>query len=141
MKLSTVLAQKGGAVATIGMDQPVSEAVQELARRDIGALVVLDGSSLPCGMLSERDIVRETALTGDVLGQAVSAVMTADVVCGTPDDDVDAILHTMTARHFRHLPVVEDGRLVGIVTIGDLVKAQLTEKAGQVETLQVQLTS
>ena len=141
MKLSTVLSSKDATISTIHRDAPVREAVAELGRRNIGALIVLDGDRNPVGMLSERDIVRELSAGRDPLTRAVDDLMTHDIVCGSPEDDVDAVLQTMTARRFRHLPVMDDGRLVGIVTIGDLVKCQLREKSGQLETLQAQLTS
>lgn len=139
MKLETVLASKGLKVFTISPDRSLAEAAAVLAANNIGALVVTDGEGVPIGMLSERDLVREASRDPEFLTRAVSATMTRDVTCGSPGDDVEAVLQTMTAGHFRHLPITEGGRLVGVLTIGDLVGAQLNRYKGDLETLQTQL--
>lgn len=137
--MSVVLAGKGPAVFTIGPDQGVREAIQTLAANNIGALIVLDDRRFPTGILSERDIIRECARRDDTLHRSVGEIMTPEVTCGSPEDDVDAVLKTMTTGHFRHLPIVEDGQLVGMVTVGDLVKARMDQLEGAVETLQTQI--
>ncbi len=139
MKLSAVLAAKGNRVFTIGPGASIRDAVDVLAGNNIGALIVIGPAGAPAGVLSERDIVREIANSPGVIHKNVSDVMTTPVVTGTPEDDVDSVLRTMTARRFRHMPVVDHGALVGMVTIGDLVKAQLTEFRGAVETLETRL--
>ena len=122
-------AKPAGAVVTVGEDRPVADAARLLAERRIGALIVVaadgaDGSF--CGILSERDIVRGLAETGTgCLQQPVSALMTRDVICASPADSFDQVLATMTERRFRHMPVLEDGLLVGVVSIGDAVKARI----------------
>jgi len=124
---------------TVSPSSSIRDAVAVLRENNVGALIVVDQEGQPCGILSERDIIR--ALGGDttLLERTAGDLMTAAVVCGCPQDDVEAVLKTMTGRHFRHLPVVDDGRLVGILTIGDLVKAQLKQYRGTVDSLQVQL--
>jgi len=139
MKVESVLATKGPRVVTVEAAAPIRAASELLSDENIGALVVLDGGPIPIGILSERDIVHALASGEHVLEHTVDTYMTRDVLCGSPGDDVEAVLETMTQRHFRHMPVVDDGELVGIVTIGDLVKAKLREYQGDVDTLQTQL--
>jgi CBS domain-containing protein len=148
MKLLHVLATKGPTVHTCAPGTPVREAVERLRTADVGALVVVDGNR-PVGMISERDIVRQID-RGDILGTPVDALMTPvragtadgrrrELVCGTPEDDVERVLETMVAHHFRHLPVVQDGALVGIVTTGDLARVLLDSLRGSVDTLEAQV--
>ena len=139
MKISAVLATKGMNVITIRPEQSISEAIALLSTHNIGALVVVDTAGKPVGIISERDIVRIAAKSKEVFVASVSQVMTRDVVTGSSHDDLHSVLQTMTTRHFRHLPVVDDGRLVGIVSIGDLVKAQLNEYRGEIDTLQTRI--
>jgi CBS domain-containing protein len=139
MNIATVLASKGIDVVTIGPRQTIRQALALLAERNIGALVVVDGVDLPIGIVSERDIVRALARSETILVEAVATIMTREVVIGTPQDDLVAVGNTMTERRIRHLPVVEGGRLVGIVSIGDVVKAQRNQYQGEVDTLQIQL--
>lgn len=139
MKISSILATKGMNVVTIRPDQSVREAVAVLTQHNIGALVVVDEAGKPIGILSERDIVRALARRDDVLAQSVSQVMTAPVIAATPHDDLTAVMQTMTEKRFRHLPIVHRGKLDGIVSIGDVVKAQLDEYRGAIDTLQMQI--
>ncbi len=139
MKMESVLAAKGPNVVTISPDATIREAVAALVANNIGALVVIGDNHLPQGIISERDIIRETNRNSTILNTQVRSVMTTDVVCGSPADDVEAVLQTMTTNHFRHIPVVENGALVGIISIGDLVKAQLQDYLGSIDTLQTQL--
>jgi CBS domain-containing protein len=136
MKIGTILATKGMSVITIRPEQSLGEAVALLSKHNIGALVVVDAAGKPVGILSERDIVRQAAKSKDVFAASINQVMTKNVITGTLHDDLHSVLQTMTDRHFRHLPVVDEGRLVGIVSIGDLVKAQLNEYKGEIDTLQ-----
>jgi len=137
--MESVLAAKGPNVVTIAPDATIREAVAALVEHNIGALVVINDQRLPLGIISERDIIRETFTNTSIMDTPVNAVMTRDVVCGSPTDDVEAVLQTMTSQRFRHVPMVEDGNLVGIVSIGDLVKAQLQDYLGSIDTLQTQL--
>lgn len=139
MKVESVLATKGPSVFTIGPSETIGHAAEMLAQNNIGALIVLDGGGAPVGIISERDIVRELTRQPGLLDGTVAGLMTTGILTGTPQDDVEAVLRTMIERHFRHLPIVESGQLLGIVTLGDLVRAQLNELEGEVETLTIQL--
>lgn len=139
MKLESILATKGQQVFTTRPSAPLSDAVRELATNNIGALVVLDERDQPAGILSERDLIRALAKDPAALQGTVAELMVTDIVTGSPGDDANAVLRSMTNRRFRHLPVVQDGTLAGMITIGDLVKAQLAEMQGTVETLETQL--
>ena len=139
MKLSAVLAAKGNRVFTIDPGSSIRDAIDTLAGNNIGALVVLGRAGEPVGLLSERDIIRAMASSSGAIQQTVADLMTSPVLTAAPDDDADSVLRTMTSRRFRHMPVVEGDSLVGMVTIGDLVKAQLTEFRGTVESLETRL--
>jgi CBS domain-containing protein len=119
----------------------VSDAAKILAEKRIGTVVVSeDGGETASGILSERDIVRELAASGSgCLAKPVSAYMTSDLVTATRQDSVQDVLSRMTEGRFRHMPVVEDGKLIGIVTLGDVVKAQLSELAMEKEALQTMI--
>lgn len=135
MLVESVLKAKGNAVVTIAAETTVGEAAKLLAAKRIGALVVMDGDRL-AGILSERDIVRGMAENGETIYRMpVSVLMSREVlVCG-PADSVESLMATMTHRRVRHLPVLVDDRLVGIVTIGDVVKTRLDEATMEVDSL------
>lgn len=140
MNIANLLARKGARVVTVQPEQTIRQALQLLAEHNIGALVVVDGSARPVGILSERDIVRAASRDETrVFGLTVASIMTRDVVVGVPQDDLASAGSTMTERRIRHLPVVEKNRLVGIISIGDIVKAQRDQYQGEVDTLQTQL--
>ena len=139
MNIASLLATKGGMVVTARADQTIRDVLGLLARHNIGALVVIDESLLPIGIVSERDIVRAAARDERVFSLTAAALMTRDVIVGTPQDDLMTVGMTMTDRRIRHLPVVDKGRLVGIVSIGDVVKAERDRYRGEVDTLQIQL--
>lgn len=141
MKMETILAAKGPSVVTLTVTGSVRDAVALLVEHNIGAVVVVEATGEPVGIVSERDIIRVSSGHHDHLAMPIAAIMTVDVLYGSPDDDVEAVLQTMTLHHFRHLPVLDGGRLAGIVSIGDLVKAQLNQYAGKIDTLQTQLMS
>ena len=108
----------------------VTEAVALLSEKRIGTVVISEGGTTPDGILSERDIVRELGRRGpSVLEGAVSDLMTADPVTCTEDDSADSVLATMTDGRFRHLPVMRGGEMIGLISIGDVVKARLSELA------------
>ena len=129
MTISTLLAHKGSEVATIRTSDTVVKAVQQLHENRIGALVVLDRRGRLAGMFSERDVIRGLAEAGtESLDYEVHELMTPEVTTCSPADRIDAVMAIMTAHRIRHLPVLDDGRLVGLVSIGDLVKHRLDEK-------------
>ena len=126
MTIETVLSDKGSDVATVARDATLGEAVKQLAERRIGALVVLDERGAVAGIISERDLVQCLAVHGEAaLSESVAKAMTRDVVTAARDTPILSALSIMTGKRIRHLPVVEDGRLAGIVSIGDLVKHRL----------------
>lgn len=125
------------AVVTVPRATTVREAADMLAKRKIGTVVVSDDGQTPQGILSERDIVRELAQKGAaVLSDRVEAHMTSKLVTCSRDASADAILATMTEKRFRHMPVVENGVLVGIITLGDVVKARLSELSMEKDALE-----
>ena len=139
MKISAILATKGTRVILIGRGKSIKDAVSLLCEHNIGALVVTDDAGGLVGILSERDIVRAAATVADLLAQPVSQVMTTSVITCRPQDDLEAVANTMTEKRFRHLPVVDKDNLVGIVSIGDVVKVQRDQYRGEVDTLQIQI--
>ena len=128
MLVSDLLRRKGDFVATAPPDMTVAALLDRLAEHGIGALVVSAGSGAVDGIVSERDVVRALHASGpEVLDGPVSALMTADVHTCVPGASVHDLARTMTDHRVRHVPVVQDGRLLGIVSIGDVVKARLDE--------------
>ncbi len=123
---------------TISPEKTLQDAVQMLAAKNVGALVAVDSAGKPVGILSERDIVRAAARGGNALALRVAEVMTKEVITASPQDDAQAVGQTMTDHHFRHMPIVEQGKMVGIVSIGDLLKAQLEEYQGLLENYQME---
>jgi CBS domain-containing protein len=129
MQVSDVLRVKGTAVTTIQQTDRVSDAVRVLAERRVGAVVVEDRWTKLVGIFSERDLVSALAREGAaVLTREVAGLMTTKVITCVASDRIDTALARMTLNRIRHLPVVQDGRLAGIVSIGDLVHARLDEK-------------
>jgi CBS domain-containing protein len=139
MKVSTILAKKGNKLITIAPEQPVKEAVALLSQHNIGAIVVLDEAAALIGILSERDVVRQLRHRDDLLSQPVKELMTAKVITCVPQDDLMSVAHVMTEHRFRHMPVVEQGKLLGIISIGDVLKAQRDYYHGQIDTLETQI--
>lgn len=137
MLIADILRRKGSSVVTIGSDATVTELVASLAEHKIGALIVVD-SGRTVGIVSERDVVRRLHRVGaQVLQLAVSELMTAEVISCGPKDSVDGVGATMTEQRVRHMPVLAEGELVGIVTIGDVVAARINEleaTRGQLES-------
>lgn len=137
MQVSDILRHKGDAVVTVGPDASLEDALRLLGRHRIGALVVTDDRGSVIGILSERDVVAHLAVIGRAgLDSVVRTVMTGSVHTCVPSDTVEQVLAVMTAGRFRHLPVVVDGRLIGIVSIGDAV----ARRVGELETERAQLT-
>jgi CBS domain-containing protein len=155
-----ILHRKGHEVETISADAPVADAVVKLRERNIGALVVTaapgeatadeatgtaDEGPMVAGILSERDVVRALADaapdTAAALQQPVSALMSTDLVTCAPRATVDELMRLMTDRRIRHIPVLDHGRLAGIVSIGDVVKSRIDELETETETLHEYLSS
>jgi CBS domain-containing protein len=131
-----VLADKPADIFAVAPDAPVVEAIRLMADKSIGAVLVLRGDALS-GILSERDYARKVVLQGRSSADTpASAIMTAQVVTIGPDTPVPACMQLMTERRIRHLPVVEDGRVVGVISIGDLVKAVIADQQVELEQLQ-----
>lgn len=129
MSISALLARKGNQVSTIRSTERVAEAVRQLYENRIGALVVVDRRGRLAGMFSERDVIRALAEAGAAaLDFEVHELMTPEVTTCTPDDRIDKVMAIMSVHRIRHLPVMDGGRLVGLVSIGDLVKHRLDEK-------------
>ncbi len=128
MLIRDVLRRKGDFVATVPPDTDVAALLRALAEHNIGALVVSTDGAAVTGIVSERDVVRAMDGVGTaVLSSPVSDIMTADVTVAGPRDSVDNVMRLMTERRIRHVPVVSDGRLIGIISIGDVVKSRIDE--------------
>lgn len=139
MNVSRILAAKPATVVTVGPNQLIRDALSILAQYDIGALVVTNSADELIGILSERDIVRRAIKESNIMSVEVGDVMTKNVIVGVPQDDLINVAHTMTERRFRHLPIVDGKRLIGIVSIGDVLKAQRDAYRGQIDTLETQV--
>ncbi|HEX3430989.1 MAG TPA: CBS domain-containing protein [Rhizomicrobium sp.] len=136
MQVKHILRNKGRDVVTTDGDATLSEAARLLARRRIGAIVVMDRKGAVSGILSERDIVRAVAEHSvSALAQSVAHHMTRAVSTCSESDTVDDLMETMTHGRFRHMPVVEDDRLCGIVSIGDVVKTCIEETTREARSL------
>lgn len=141
MLVSQILRSKGDTVFTVTPDETLSAVAGLLHSRRVGALVVMDGDRVG-GIVSERDIVRGVAEGGaSALKQAVSTVMTRDVLFAEPGETVDSLLSRMTDRRIRHLPVCQKERLVGIVSIGDLVKSKISEVEAEADGLKAYIAA
>jgi CBS domain-containing protein len=140
MRIADVLRNKGASVATITPETSVSGLLTELSVHNIGAMVVVSPDGV-IGIVSERDVVRALQTRGaDLLRLPVSEIMTTFVATCTPNDTVDSLSALMTTKRVRHIPVMENGRLTGIVSIGDVVKTRMEELEAQQEQLQAYIT-
>lgn len=136
-----LLENKGHAVWTIGPDEMVFQALQLMADKDIGALVVLDGSEV-VGIFSERDYARKMVLQGkDSTETPVREVMSSRVLYVRPEQSIEDCMALMTDKHIRHLPVIAGGKLVGLISIGDVVKAVISEQVFLITQLENYITS
>lgn len=130
-----VLAQKGGTTFSVGTETSVFDALALMAEHDIGAVLVMTGDSLK-GIFTERDYARKVVLKGLTSRTAtVGEMMTGNVFTVSPDDDLASVMSTMTRKRFRHLPVLDGGKVVGIITIGDVVKAVMEEQEATIQQL------
>lgn len=136
MSVEKILAGKGRDVVTVDRRETLTEAVATLAARRIGAAIVIDEDGTVIGILSERDVLRAVAEGGGgALGRHVADYMTADPVTCMPASTVDEVMAIMTRGKFRHVPVIESGRLAGVVSIGDMVKHRLAEVEAEHQAL------
>ncbi|HOZ34004.1 MAG TPA: CBS domain-containing protein [Tabrizicola sp.] len=138
MLVQQILKSKGDdVVVTVAPGTPVQKVAELLSTRRIGAVIVSADGKLAKGIVSERDIVRELGRRGAAcLGDPVESLMTAKIVSCTRSEGTDAVLGRMTDGRFRHMPVIEDGQMVGLISIGDVVKARLMELAAEKDALE-----
>jgi len=136
MFVADILKTKSADVISIGPEATVDEAARLLTKHRIGAVVVLDDAGALVGVFSERDIIRGLAAEGaGALKRPVSRLMTREVVITAPDKSIAEVMQVMTERRFRHLPVVADGALKGMISIGDVVKHRLVETEAEAQAL------
>ena len=141
MRISDVLRRKGDLVVTISPDERVGALLDALAQHGVGALVVADATGGVEGIVSERDVVRHLQARGPaVLDDAVSTIMTTPVQTAPPETTLEELMVLMTERRFRHVPVLVDGRLAGIVSIGDVVKHRIDELQSERDQLTAYIT-
>ena len=142
MLVSQILKDKGDLVFTVSPHETVAQAAVLLDQRKVGAMVVVNQNDAVVGILSERDVVRVVAQDGPLgLNRAVSSCMTKDVIFALPSETVDSLLGRMTDRRVRHLPVMNKGRLAGLISIGDLVKRKIAETEAEAETLKAYIAT
>lgn len=135
-----LLAIKGDAIYAVSPDDSVFDALGAMAEKDIGAVLVLDGGRL-VGILSERDYARQVILKGKTSRETpVREIMTPQVLCVTLDRTIDECMAIMTDKRCRHLPVVDGDKVIGVLSIGDVVKAVISEKQFQIEQLEHYIT-
>ena len=140
MRIADVLRNKGADVATIAPETTVMDLIAGLAELNIGAMVVIGPDGL-AGIVSERDVVRKLHERGaELLAQPVSEIMTTLVATCVPSDSIDSLSVLMTKNRVRHIPVLENGQLAGIVSIGDVVKRRMEELEAEQEQLQAYIT-
>ena len=138
--LSQLLSGKGHEIWSIGPDDSVYDAIHLMAEKGIGALVVLDNKAL-VGIISERDYARQVILKDrSSKGTMVKDIMSADVICANPQQTVDECLVLMTEKRFRHLPVMDGDQMVGLVSMGDLVKTIIAEQKETIDQLEHYIT-
>lgn len=136
-----LLEAKATGVVAIAPDEPVLDAIQRMADHHIGAVLVMRGEDL-VGILSERDYARKVILKGRSSAETAAwEIMSSPVVTVEPDDSVGRCMRVMTERRIRHLPVMEDGRVIGVLSIGDLVKAVIEAQQQEIAQLQQYITS
>jgi CBS domain-containing protein len=134
--VAQMLQLKPAGLVSVPPDVPVLDALRLLAEKDVGAVLVMDGAHL-AGIMSERDYARKVALQGKSSGATlVSEIMTKEVVCVTPNQTNEECMALMTGKRLRHLPVIDDGQVIGVLSIGDLVKDVISEQQFIIEQLE-----
>lgn len=141
MLVAEILKEKGGDVFSVAPDMTLSDACTELDGQRVGALIVCDGDRV-VGVISERDVVKAVAADGVAgLSKPVSAYMSQNVIFADPGETVAILMERMTDRRIRHLPVLKDSRLSGVVSIGDIVKCQIAEATREAESLRTYIAA
>lgn len=141
MRVKTILSNKGDQVMKVASTDSIRVTVEALKRHNFGALVVSDDGETVTGIISERDLVRALVDQGPrLLDMTVADLMTRDVQTCGPEDDIEDVMDTMTNGRFRHMPVVVEGRLVGVISIGDLVKHRMRELVDETKALREYVT-
>ncbi|PVB59989.1 CBS domain-containing protein [Labrenzia sp. 011] len=141
MTVAAILSGKGHDTITVSGDVPLSEVCKTLAKHKIGAVVVCDGPEAIDGIVSERDIVRVLGNQGEsALKHPVSSVMTREVMTCTEENSVNEVMARMTQGRFRHMPVVKDGKLTGVISIGDVVKFKIAQVELEAEQMRSYIT-
>jgi CBS domain-containing protein len=141
MTVSHILKSKGADVISVKPDNVLSAVIDVLSSRKIGAVLVLHGDGMVAGVLSERDVVRAVAKHGaGALDMPVSDFMTSEVVSAGPGDSIGRVMEKMTHGRFRHLPILDGGRLVGIISIGDVVKMRIDQAEHEAQALRDYVT-
>ena len=136
MTVASILAEKGKDVFSLGAGTLLTEILQELATRGIGAVLIINDDQSIAGIVSERDIVRALARKGaGILEEPARNHMTSDVVTCSEDDPITVVMEKMTRGRFRHLPVIKDGKLIGVVSIGDVVKRRIEQAEREAEEM------
>ena len=142
MFVSDILSQKGGLVFTVTPGTTLAQIAQQLSTRRIGSVLIMADADTVSGIVSERDVVRAMAQRGGAaLELEARQVMTRDVKTCHPDDSIERVMEVMTQGRFRHLPVVDHGELIGLISIGDVVKARLEETRHETEALKAYIVA
>ena len=129
MLIRDILAEKGSKVVKVLPNDTLADAIRTMTENFVGSALVMSESDEIVGMLTERDLLRFSAkMSGKLTEVKVSAIMSTDLIVTLPEDDVETMINTMVQNRFRHLPVLDKGKLIGLVSMGDLVKSQLKEK-------------
>ena len=142
MQLKEILKKKGDQPVTVPTTASVADAIHAMNKHKVGSVMVLEASGAPAGIFTERDVLNLCAENRtDFARMSIRPCMTCDITTGQPDETISEALTVLTAKRFRHLPVVEDGKLTGVVSIGDLVKAKLEETAQEAQALREYITA
>ena len=141
MTIATILNQKGNDVFKTGPDTSLAQVVQMLREKGVGAILIAEGDKL-CGILSERDIVRALSKQGgEALSRPASEFMTADVISCSEDETIVSVMSRMTSGRFRHMPVMKGQNIVGLVSIGDVVKLRIEESEREAEDMRAYIAA
>ena len=143
MKLAELLAHKSGDTVTLAPEASVAEAIRAMCRKKVGSVIIRGTGGDILGIFTERDVLWlcSEGKGAELESLPITEYMTVDVMTGRPDDRIDDVLNLMTEKRFRHLPIVQDGKLVGLLSLGDLVKAKLQETAVEAQALREYISS